>query len=253
MNWIGLATLYKKEVLRFLKVWNQTLVAPVITTLLFLAIFSLSMGGDQKSIEGIPFNIFITPGLIMMAMVQNSFGNTSSSLILAKIQGVIVDYLMPPISPGEFVAAIALGGLTRGLMVGLVVGISVSFFIPLGIHSIGGVIIFAGLASLMLALLGVLAGVWSQTFDHLAAITNYIIVPLSFLSGTFYSVNQLPAPWDTLAHYNPFFQMIDGFRWALTGYSDSNIKISIVVLSISSIVIYLLTYHIISRGYRLKS
>jgi len=252
-NWIGFRTLYTKEVLRFIKVWNQTLIAPIITTLLFLAVFNLSVGSHASQVEGLSFAHFIIPGLIIMAMVQNAFANTSSSLMIAKIQGVIVDYLMPPLSSGELTVALAMGGVTRGILVGITVGLGIYGFVPFSVYSPVALIVVSVLACLMMSLLGVLAGVWSQTFDHLAAITNYVITPLSFLSGTFYSVKQLPEIWYKIAHYNPFFYMIDVFRYSLTGYSDSSVKVGLMIMAGSSVVLYLITYWIIKSGYRLRS
>jgi ABC-2 type transport system permease protein len=252
-NWIGLATVYKRESWRFLKVWNQTLVAPVITTLIFLAVLSLALGGHMREIEGIPYDQFIAPGLIMMAIVQNAFANASSSLMIAKLQGVIIDWLMPPLSGFEWTAGMMLGGITRGLMVGMTVSFGIALFVPLGIHSIGAVLFFAVAASAMLALFGAIAGVWGQTPDQVAAVTNFIVTPLSFLSGTFYSIHALPAFWQHVSHFNPFFYMIDGFRYALTGHSASSPLLGASVLLGTNIILFLLVQTMFNRGYRMKS
>ncbi len=253
INTIGVYTLCKRETWRFLKVWNQTVVAPVVTTLLFLAVLVLAMGGQERVVDGLPYSQFVAPGLIMMAIVQNAFANTSSSLMLAKIQGVIIDFLMPPLSGSEVVFSLLVGGLIRGLMVGVVVMASVYMFVPFTmVHPwIGLFHVLA--ASMMLALLGVLTGIWAQSFDQLSAITNYVITPLAFLSGTFYSIHHLPEFWRGICHYNPFFYMIDGFRYAMTGYSDSQWYIGIIVMFSLNIIMWVLTAWLFNKGYRLKS
>jgi ABC-2 type transport system permease protein len=256
INWLGLWTLYKREVWRFLKVMNQTLLAPVVTTLLFLAVLTLSLGGNRadRLIDGvIPYAHFIAPGLIMMAVVQNAFANTSSSLMISKIQGVIIDLLMPPFTGAEITFSLTMGGVTRGMLVGVVVAVAVYIFVPFTVYHWGLALFFILASSLMLALLGLLTGIWSNSFDQLSAITNYIITPLSFLSGTFYSIKQLPDFWYKVSHYNPFFYMIDGFRYALTDYSDGSVKTGIAVLIITNLVLWYLAKELITRGYRLKT
>lgn len=252
-NWIGLGTVYKRESWRFLKVWNQTLIAPMITTLIFLAVLTLALGGAEREIDGLPYPVFIAPGLIMMAIVQNAFANTSSSLMIAKLQGVVVDWLLPPLSGFEWTAGMTLGGVTRGLMVGVTVSVAMFLFVPVGIHSVVALLFFAVAASAMLALFGVLAGVWGQTPDQVAAVTNFVVTPLSFLSGTFYSIHSLPEFWQHVSHANPFFYMIDGFRYAMTGYSDSSPLLGATVLMVTNIVLFVLVRTMFERGYRLKS
>lgn len=253
MNHIGVYTLCKRETWRFMKVWNQTIVAPVVTTLLFLAVLTLAMGSNARLIDGVPYNEFVAPGLIMMAIVQNAFANTSSSLMLGKIQGVIIDILMPPLKGSEVVFSLVVGGLTRGLLVGIVVMISVYIFVPFSLHHAWVGVFHIVSASIMLALLGVLTGLWSQSFDQLSAITNYIITPLAFLSGTFYSIKQLPEFWYWVCHFNPFFYMIDGFRYAITGYTDGTIMTGILVMTGMNIVLWTATTMLFTSGYRLKS
>lgn len=253
MNYIGTFTLCKRETWRFIKVWNQTVIAPVITTLLFLAVLTLATGADHRIVEGLPYNQFIAPGLIMMAIVQNAFANTSSSLILAKIQGVIIDILMPPLSGGEVTLAYVVGGVIRGAMVGIVVMAAVYFFVPFSLHHFWHGMFYVVSASVMLALLGVLAGIWSQGFDQMSAITNYIITPLAFLSGTFYSIKHLPEFWYHVCHVNPFFYMIDGFRYAMTGYADGNIPLGMAALTAVNAALWLATVHLFRKGYRLKT
>ena len=253
INTIGVYTLCSREILRFMKVWNQTVVAPMITTLLFLAIMTLAMGAGARHVEGIEFTRFIAPGLIMMAVVQNAFANTSSSLMLAKIQGVIIDILMPPLTGGEITFCLVIGGIVRGLMVGIVVMAAVYCFVPFSlIHPFVG-LSYLLLASVMLALLGVLTAVWAQSFDQLSAVTNYIITPLSFLSGTFYSIKQLPPFWYHVCHFNPFFYMIDGFRYAMIGYSDGDVYIGMGVLAATNLALWIATLRLFKSGYRLKS
>lgn len=253
MNVIGTTTLCKREIWRFIKVWNQTVIAPIVTTLLFLAVLTLASGHEGQVVEGMEYTRFIAPGLIMMAIVQNAFANTSSSLMLAKIQGVIIDILMPPLTGGEVVLAMVMGGVVRGFLVGIVVMVAVYFFVPFSMHSFGLTLLFILLASVMLALLGIITGVWSQGFDQLSAITNYIITPLSFLSGTFYSIKHLPEFWYHVCHYNPFFYMIDGFRYATLGYADSSIGLGITVLTVTNMILWLITVFLFKKGYRLKT
>ncbi|HZA65856.1 MAG TPA: ABC transporter permease, partial [Geminicoccaceae bacterium] len=200
LNLIGLWTLYLKEVRRFLKVPGQTLLAPVVTTLMFLLIFALALGRSGRTIEGLPFLQFLAPGLIMMAVIQNAFANTSSSILIGKIQGNIVDLLMPPLRPGELMFGLVAGGVTRGLVVAVVVTLVMLPAVSLGIAHPLLVLFYALSGSLMLALLGLLGGLWAEKFDQMATVTNFVITPLSFLSGTFYSIAQLPAPFLVAAH-----------------------------------------------------
>jgi ABC-2 type transport system permease protein len=253
INWLGLWTLTGKEVRRFLKVYFQTVLAPVVTTLLFLAIFALATGEPRALVDGVPYEEFLAPGLIMMAITQNAFANTSSSLIIAKVQGNIVDLLMPPISPLEQTVAVALGGIVRGLLVGAVVLIAMLPIVPVHIASLPLVIFHALAASLLLALLGMAGGIWADKFDHLATVTNFIITPLSFLSGTFYSVDRLPGFVRTLAKIDPFFYMIDGFRAGFIGHSDGDIPTGIAVMVGANLVMGFIGYRMFKTGYKLKA
>jgi ABC-2 type transport system permease protein len=253
INWLGLWTLYKKEVHRFIKVYNQTLFAPVITSLLFLAIFNLAMGNHVATIGNVPFAVFMGSGLIIMAVVQNAFANTSSTLIMGKVMGTIIDYIMPPLSAGETVFAMVMGGLTRGLMVGILVALSIKLFIPLSIHHIGYMLFHIIAASILLALLGIFTGIVSESFDQMSAVTSYVITPLSFLSGTFYSVKNLPEVLYKLSHVNPFFYMIDGFRYGMTGYHDGSLATGLWVMGFSIILLWWLVYSMVARGYRIKT
>ena len=253
VNWVGFWTLYQREVQRFLSVHLQTVTAPVITSLLFLSVFLLALGRAVETVNGIPFAIFLSPGLIMMVMVQNAFANTSSSMVISKIQGNIVDVLMPPLSPFEFVAAFTLGGVTRGVMVGIATYIGMRLFLDIPIHNFFMIACMGILASLMLSLMGLVGGIWADKFDHIAAVTNFFITPLSFLSGTFYSIENLPEFGVTLAHLNPFFYMIDGFRYGFIGQSDSNPAIGISVLLVINIALWVLCHQLVKRGYKLKT
>ena len=251
VNWLGLWTLYHKEVQRFLKVITQTVLAPVVTTLLFFAVFALALGGNTRHMGDLPFITFLAPGLIMMATTQNAFANTSSSIMISKIQGNIIDMLMPPISAGEFLTAYALAGVTRGVVVAVAVGAAMWPFAGFSVQSWPAAIFFVLCGSLILSLIGILAGLWSEKFDHLAAVTNFVVTPLAFLSGTFYSVHRLPPFWYGVAHADPFFYMIDGIRFGMIGYADGNPALGAVVLAATAAVLWVFTYLLLRRGYRL--
>lgn len=253
VNWLGVWTLYKKEVLRFANVWLQTILAPVVTTLLFFTIFSLAMGADRPAVHGVPFTQFLAPGLIMMSVLQNAFANTSSSVLISKVQGNIVDSLMPPLSPGELTFAYAMGGATRGLVVAIATGIVLTFLVDMTPSNIAVVLLFAFLAGLLLSLIGMAAGIWADKFDHMAAITNFIIMPMTFLSGTFYSVERMPGLLQTISTYNPFFYMIDGFRAGFIGTGDAPILTGFGVLMGLNVVMWALCYRLFKTGWRLKA
>ncbi|NQU60315.1 MAG: ABC transporter permease [Rhodospirillales bacterium] len=253
VNWIGLWTLYLREVRRFLKVYTQTLLAPVITTLLFLAVFALALGGATRSVGGVPFMEFLAPGLIVMAIAQNAFANTSSSIMISKIQGNIIDTLMPPFSAHELTFGITMGGVTRGVAVGLVVAVAMVPFVPLHIHHAGFIIYHAIMAALMLSLLGTIGGIWSEKFDHIAAVTNFVVTPLSFLSGTFYSIQRLPEAAQIAAHLNPFFYMIDGLRYGVIGHADGSPVLGLVVMAGVNAALWALCTWMFASGYKLKA
>jgi ABC-2 type transport system permease protein len=253
VNWTGTWTLYAKEVTRFAKVYLQSVFAPVVTSLLFLAIFTLALGRSVETVVGVPFVVFLAPGLMMMAMIQNSFANTSSSMVISKVQGNIVDVLMPPMSPGELTFAYAVAGATRGIMVGVVTGLTMWAFVPLRIHDPLLLIFHACGASLMMSLLGLIGGIWADKFDHIAAVTNFVILPLSCLSGTFYSIERLPGVWNTVAHFNPFFFMIDGFRYGFIGHADGPLGLGIAVIATINVALWLWARWMFVSGYKLKS
>ena len=253
VNWVGLWTLYLREVRRFWKVVFQTVGAPVVTTLLFLAIFSLALGGLRPDIGGTPFTSYLAPGLVIMAMLQNAFANTSSSLLIGKVQGNVVDILMPPLSAGELTTAIALGGLTRGLVVGVFTFLGMTFFVDFTLSNIWAVLYFAVSGSLLMSFMGMLVGIWAEKFDHMQAITNLIITPLTFLSGTFYSVEQLPEPAQVFSSFNPFFYMIDGFRYGFIGQPEGNLVVGVLLLAALNIILWVSCYIMFDRGYRIKA
>ena len=252
-NWIGLRTLYMREIRRFSKVYTQTIMAPVVTTLLFLAVFSLALGGARRVVAGLPFVEFLAPGLIMMAIAQNAFANTSSSIMVSKIQGNIVDILMPPFTANELWLALVMGGASRGIAVGLAVGVAMTFFVDLGLYAPGYILFHALLASVMLSQLGMIGGIWAEKFDHMAAITNFFITPLAFLSGTFYSIQRLPETFQAIAHFNPFFYMIDGFRYGVIGHADGNLTAGLVVMIAINVVLWLVSTRMLHNGYKLKT
>lgn len=253
LNFIGLFTLYMKEVKRFLKVYNQTLIAPMVTALLFLAVFHLALKGKAHDISNIPFEQFMASGIIMMSIMQQSFANTSSSFIMGKVLGTLIDYLMAPISAGEIVFGMVMAGVTRGIMVGLMVGLGILVFIPLEIHHFAALTFFVVSASMFMSLLGMFTGIFAETFDQSAAITSYIITPLSFLSGTFYSVKDLPGFWYSASHINPFFYMIDGFRYSMTGHNDSNLLTGMIFMTATNIILWIAVHTMLTRGYRIKN
>lgn len=253
INKIGLYTLVMREVNRFVSVYTQTIIAPVVTTLLFYTIFALAFGGMNKEVGDIPFLDFLAPGLIMMTMVQNAFANTSSSLVISKVQGNIVDVLMPPLSAAEIYIGYAVGSILRGLCVGIVTTIVLSLFVPIQIHVIWPVILFAFLGTWLLGSLGLAAGIWSDKFDHIAAVTNFIVTPLTFLSGTFYRVEMLPEIWRDMVFINPFFYMIDGFRYGFIGQADSSVLIGVIVLLVCNVLLAGLSYRMIKTGYKIKA
>ncbi len=253
VNWIGLWTLYSKEVHRFLKIWIQAIAAPAMVSLLFLAVFSLVLGGTGRDVGDIPFLEFLAPGLIMMSVIQNSFQNATSTLMISKMQGNIVDVLMPPLSPAELMLGIAMGGATRGVVVAIVVGIVLYIFVPFSLHSVWPILVFALLSAMALSVTGVIVGIWAYKFDDIATITNFIVTPLAFLSGTFYSVDRLPSLFHALSQINPYFYMIDGFRSGFIGQSDASLIVALAVLLGLNAVLWTTCYYLFATGFKLKS
>ena len=253
VNWIGVYTLFKREVMRFLKIYLQTILGPALTTLLFLIIFAMALGRSSRLVQDIPFLEFLAPGLIIMAMIQNAFGNTSSSLLSAKVAGNITDLLLPPLTAIEFASAFLAGAICRGLFVGLSVSLLVVFFVPLKIYHPLALIYFSVISCSFMGLLGLISGIMASKFDHIAAITNFVVTPLSLLSGTFYSITILPKNFYLISQLNPFFYMIDGFRFSMIGYADSNIYMGGIVLLALNISLYVIIIIILKSGYKLKA
>ena len=255
LNTEGLKTLYLKEVRRFFKVQLQTIWAPAVTTLMFLVIFAVALGRGDILILGVPYADFLGPGLIVMGMIQNSFANTSSSILVAKVQGSIIDVLMPPLSAGELMLAWVGGAVTRAWLVGLAVwmvmavapGVNVPVKDPLL------VLYFGTMGAILLALLGILTGVWADKFDHAAAATNFVIQPLTLLSGTFYAVERLGPTVAGIAHANPFFHVIDGFRAGFLGVSDGPLGQSALLLALVNVALWFLCYRVVKSGWKLRA
>ncbi len=253
INWVGTWTLYKKEVLRFLIVWIQTIFSPLISSLLFLLVLSLAIGADRGDILGVPFITFLAPGLISMQVIQQSFSHSSSSFMIGKIQGNILDLLYAPLSAAEVTVSISLAAVTRSVMIAAVSIIVFKLIIKIEITNYLLLVIFTLLSSFILGNIGIIAGLWAEKFDHMATVTNFVIVPLSFLSGTFYSIDRLPEFLQIVSKANPFFYMIDGFRYSFIGQADGSITIGLVYLTILSVVSWFITYLLYKNGYKIKS
>lgn len=258
VNWGGFLALYIKEVRRFFKVQLQTIWAPAITTLLYLAIFTVALGGRHEvSMAGKQFGFadFIAPGLIMMGMMTASFANASFSLLVGKIQGTIVDYLMPPLSVSELLLAMAGAAVTRALCVGLAVGVAMLLWpdVHLRIAHPLAMVYFALSGTMLLALIGLLTSIWAEKFDHAAAVTNFVIAPLSLLSGTFYAIDKLSPGFQAFSRANPFHYAISGFRYAFLDAADSPVMAGAIALLVANIVLGLLTYALLRSGWKLKA
>jgi ABC-2 type transport system permease protein len=255
VNWVGLKTLFIKEVRRFMKVQLQTVWAPSITTLLYLAIFTVSLGRVKAQVLGVPFADFLAPGLIAMGMIQNAFANSSFSLLVGKVQGTIVDYIMPPLSNAELLVAMVGAAVTRAFLVGFAIWL-VMLVWP-GVHVWPKAplvaLVFGLLGSSLVALIGVMTSIWAEKFDHAAAITNFIIAPLALLSGTFYSVDRLAPSFQAISHANPFFYIISGFRYGFLGHSDSNIWLGGSVLLAANVLMILIVYRVLQSGWKLRN
>ena len=253
INWIGAFALYKKEVLRFLNVWAQTIFSPIISALLFLVILSLAIGDQRGEVLGVSFINFLAPGLIAMQIIQQSFSHSSSSFMIGKIQKNIVDILYAPLSPAEVTLAVTFAALTRSVMIAFISILIFYLLIDLQIKNFLNMLIFTFLSGFILGAIGVIAGLWAEKFDHMATVTNFVIVPLSFLSGTFYSIERLPDFLKIISKANPFFYMIDGFRYSFIGQSDSSVVIGMIYLTILSLVVWLIAYTLFKIGYKIKS
>ncbi len=259
INRVGLTALYMKEVRRFLKVQTQTIWAPAFTTLLFLVIFSVALGRSGREVLGVPFATFVAPGLIVMAMMQNAFANSSFSLLSGKMQGTIIDLLMPPLSSGELMAGILAAAVTRAIAVGFTVALAMALWpgVSLGIAHLWAVVWFGLMGALLLATLGLATSIWAEKFDHNAAITNFIIAPLSLLSGTFYVIENLDPAFQWISRANPFFYVISGFRYGFLGQSDIGPDASVFAAAGGLLALNLVlaagVYAVLRSGWKLKS
>ena len=253
INWVGAWTLYKKEVLRFLIVWLQTIFSPLISSLLFLLVLSLAIGADRGDVLGVPFISFLAPGLISMQVIQQSFSHSSSSFMIGKIQGNIVDLLYAPLSATEVTISVSLAAVTRSVMIAIVSIIVFKLIVDIEISNYLLLVVFTLLSAFILGNIGIIAGLWAEKFDHMATVTNFVIVPLSFLSGTFYSIDRLPEILKEISEMNPFFYIIDGFRYGFLGVSDGSIKFGIIYLVFLSFLIWFVAYILFKKGYKIKS
>jgi len=253
INWIGAWTLYKKEVLRFLNVWIQTILSPLVSALLFLLVLSLAIGTDRGNVLGVPFVNFLAPGLVAMQVIQQSFSHSSSSFMIGKVQGNIVDILYAPLSAGEVTIAITLASVTRSIMIAFISICIFQIFIDLEIKNYFTLVAFTLLSSFILGALGIITGLWAEKFDNMATVTNFIIIPLSFLSGTFYTIEKLPSYLYAISKANPFFYMIDGFRYSFIGKSDGSLNVGLIYLTVLSFVIWMIAYLLFKKGYKIKS
>jgi len=260
VNWGGLKTLYIKEVRRFFKVQTQTVWAPAITTLLYLAIFTVALGRGGRTVMvapsvDVPFANFLAPGLIVMAMLQNAFANSSFSLLVGKIQGNIVDYLMPPLSTGELIAGLIGAAVTRAFLVGAAVWLVMLLWpgVSVEVRRPELVLWFGLMGAVLLSFLGLLTSVWAEKFDHAAAVTNFVVTPLSLLSGTFYSVHQLAPKFQAVSHANPFFYVISGFRAGFLGVSDSPLLVGGLALLALNIALWAVCYALLKSGWKIKN
>lgn len=259
-NYIGLWTLYIKEIRRFLKVQTQTIWAPAITTLLFLVIFTVAIGRGGREVLGVPFASFIAPGLIMMGMMQNAFANSSFSLLSGKMMGTIVDYLMPPLSEGELMLGIVGAAVTRAVMVGGAVALAMLLWpgVSLGAAHPWAIVWFGLMGALMLAVMGLMTSLWADKFDHAAAITNFVVAPLSLLSGTFYVIDNLHSAFQMISRANPFFYVISGFRFGFLGESDIGNTNQAVIgaaagLALLNLILCYVAYRLLKSGWKLKN
>ncbi|WP_373635268.1 ABC transporter permease [Yoonia sp. SS1-5] len=253
VNWLGTWTLMRREVRRFMNVWSQTVMAPLINAGLFLMIFTIAIGPQRGDVMGVPFMTFLAPGILTMTVIQNAFANTSSSLASAKVQGNIVDTLMPPLSATELVAGYVAGAVARGFLVALVIAIGSALFLGVGMQQPLWVMTFVLLGSVLMGGLGMIAGIFANKFDQLSAISNFLVTPLAFLSGTFYSIDALPPLLQKLSHANPFFYIIDGVRHGMIGVSDSSPWIGLAVVGAACILVLVICWRWMKTGYRLKS
>ena len=253
INWIGFKSLWLKECNRFMAVWQQTLLSPLVSSLLFLSVLSLALGNNRSDVLGHPFITFLAPGLIAMSILTQSFSHSVSSLMIAKIQGNIVDMLYAPLSALEVSMAIILAAITRGILIAVISIVVFSLIVEIPISNILYIFIYGFLSAFILGSLGFITGLWAEKFDHTATVTNFVITPLSFLSGVFYSIDRLPGFFQTISHINPFFYMIDGFRYGFLGASDGSIEFGVIYLLILSFLMWFIAFYLYRKGYKIRS
>jgi len=253
INWVGAYTLYLKETLRFLSVFGQTIVGPVVTAILFLSVISLAIGEDRPNVLGVSFIEFLAPGLIAMQIIQQAFSHSSSSLLMGKMMGTIVDLIGAPLSASEVTLAVIFASVTRAVMISIISIIIFSIMIEIEIKNYLIFFTYLFLSSFIMGAAGFIVGIFCEKFDHMSTVTNFIIIPLSFLSGTFYSIDRLPNILNTLSQYNPFFHMIDGFRYSFINNMDGSIKFGLIYLVILSITTWFIAYKLYKEGYKIKS
>jgi ABC-2 type transport system permease protein len=249
---VGFRTLFYKESLRFWKVATQTVAAPIVTAMLYLLIFGHVLDGRVEMLEGVSYTAFLIPGLVMMSVLQNAFANSSSSLIQSKITGNLVFILLPPLSHAEILSAYVLAAVLRGVVVGFGVFVITAWFAHLSFVAPLWIIVFAFLGAAILGTMGVIAGIWAEKFDQLAAFQNFLIMPATFLAGVFYSIQKLPPFWLAVSHFNPFFYMIDGFRYGFFGKSDVSPWTSLAIVSVFFAVLAAIAVNMLKRGYKLR-
>ncbi len=253
VNWLGTWTLARREVLRFMNVWSQTIMGPLVNAGLFLLIFTIAIGPNRGDVMGVPFMEFLAPGILTMTVIQNAFANTSSSIISAKVGGNIVDTLMPPLSALELLIGYLSGAVARGMIVAVVIALGAIVFIGMPLNNPIWVLTFVILGSVLMGGLGMVAAVFANKFDQMSAISNFLITPLAFLSGTFYSIEALPPFLQTLCHWNPFFYIIDGVRYGTLGVSDSSPLLGLAVVLGAGVVVLTIVWRWLRDGYRLKA
>jgi ABC-2 type transport system permease protein len=252
INWVGLQTLYVREVRRFIKVGMQTLAAPVVTALLYMLVFVVAVGGGRE-VHGVAYGAFVAPGLIMMQILSNAFANSSSSLLQGKFNGLMGDFITPPLSPIELLIGFGAGAATRGLFVGAISAVAVWFFAHPPITQPWAILYFGVGAALIMGFLGIMAGLWAEKFDHMAAVTNFVIMPMTFLSGTFYLVDKLPEPFRTFSKFNPFFYLIDGFRYGFIGRAEGSLAVGVTLTAAIVLAFGSICFWMFRTGYKIKT
>jgi ABC-2 type transport system permease protein len=252
VNWEGLKTLYLREVKRFWKVGMQTLAAPVVTALLYMLVFVVAVGGGRP-VEGISYGAFVAPGLIMMQILSNAFANSSSSLLQAKFNGLMGDFMTPPLTPFEHLVGFGAGAATRGILVGGVAALAVLPFARLPMEAPWAVLFFGIGAALIMGFVGIMAGLWAEKFDHMAAVTNFVIMPMTFLSGTFYLITRLPEPFRTFSKYNPIFYLIDGFRYGFIGKAEGSLLVGVAMTTGLVLLTGFMSFRMFQTGYKIKT